>query len=91
MNATVFDTHQAVKVLRDAGADEAMAEAIVNTASAAAGAGRDMLATKADIAVLKAGLAALEGRIYRALWIQGSAIVAIFGGFIAIAAALKLL
>ena len=84
MNATVFDTHQAVKVLRDAGADEAMAEAIVNTASAAAGAGRDALATKAD-------LAALEGRIYRALWIQGSAIVAIFGGFIAIAAALKLL
>ena len=56
MNATVFDTYQAVKVLRDAGADEAMAEAIVNTASAAAGAGRDMLATKAGLAALEAKL-----------------------------------
>ena len=54
MNATVFDTHQAVKVLRDAGADEAMAEAIVNTASA--GAGHDMLATKAGLAALEAKL-----------------------------------
>ena len=56
MKATVFDTHQAVKALRDAGADEAMAEAIVNTASAAAGAGRDMIATKAGLATLEAKL-----------------------------------
>ncbi len=51
-----FDTHAAVKTLREAGADEAMAEAIVNTASAAAGADRDELATKADIADLKADM-----------------------------------
>ena len=49
MNAGAFDTHAAVKTLREAGADEAMAEAIVNTASAAAGAGHDELATKADL------------------------------------------
>ena len=36
MSAAAFDTHAAVKTLREAGADEAMAEAIVNTASAAA-------------------------------------------------------
>ena len=53
-----FDTHAAVKTLREAGADEAMAEAIVNTASAAADAGadRDELATKADIADLRADM-----------------------------------
>ena len=56
MTAAAFDTHAAVKTLREAGADEAMAEAIVNTASAAAGADRDELATKADIADLKADM-----------------------------------
>ena len=76
MDVTAFDTHRAVKALRDAGADEAMAEAIVNTASAAAGHGRDALATKADLAGLRADLGALEGRLYRALWMQGAAIVA---------------
>ena len=53
MNAMTFDTHAAVKTLREAGADEAMAEAIVNTASAAVGAGHDALATKADLAELR--------------------------------------
>ena len=68
MNAATFDTYAAVKTLREAGADEAMAEAIVNTASAAAGADREQLATKAD-------LAGLEARMYRALWIQAVAII----------------
>ena len=49
MNTATFDTYAAVKALREAGADEGMAEAIVNTASAAAGAGHDELATKADL------------------------------------------
>ncbi len=53
MSAAAFDTHAAVKTLREAGADEAMAEAIVNTASAAAGADREQLATKADLAALE--------------------------------------
>ena len=60
MSAIAFDTHAAVKTLREAGADEAMAEAIVNTAGAAAGARHDDLATKADIADTKADIAELR-------------------------------
>ena len=58
MNTAVFDTHAAVKALREAGADEAMAEAIVNTANAAAG--HDALATKADLASLRAELGTIR-------------------------------
>ena len=79
MNAATFDTYAAVKALREAGADEAMAEAIVNTASAAAGAGREQLATKAD---LETAIAGLRGELYRALWIQAAALI---GAQIAIA------
>ena len=63
MNAATFDTHAAVKALRKAGADEAMAEAIVNTASAAAGTEREQLATKGDIARLETSIERLDGRI----------------------------
>ena len=56
----------------------------------AAAADREIQATKADIAGLDARIAGLEARICRALWIQGAGIVAIVGGFIAIAAALRL-
>ena len=63
MNAATFDTHAAVKALRKAGADEAMAEAIVNTASAAAGTERKQLATKGDIARLETSIERLDGRI----------------------------
>ena len=76
MSTGAFDTHAAVKTLREAGADEAMAEAIVNTASAAAGADREQLATKADLADLKAGLAALEVRLTWRLVGLAAAIVA---------------
>ena len=76
MSAGAFDTHAAVKTLREAGADEAMAEAIVNTASAAAGADREQLATKADLADLKAGLAALQVRLTWRLVGLAAAIVA---------------
>ena len=79
MNAATFDTYAAVKTLREAGADEAMAEAIVNTASAAAGADREQLATKAD---LETAIAGLRGELYRALWIQAAALI---GAQIAIA------
>ena len=76
MSAGAFDTHAAVKTLREAGADEAMAEAIVNTASAAAGADREQLAAKADLADLKAGLTALEVRLTWRLVGLAAAIVA---------------
>ena len=70
MNAAAFDTHAAVKVLREAGADEAMAEAIVNTASAAAGAGHDDLATKADLRTAIEPLAT-KAEIRNLQWVVG--------------------
>ena len=79
MNTATFDTYAAVKTLREAGAYEAMAEAIVNTASAAAGADREQLATKAD---LETAITGLRGELYRALWIQAAALI---GAQIAIA------
>ena len=74
MNAATFDTHAAVIALRDAGIDETQAEAIVNTVRDAAGTSRDELATKAE---LTAAIAVLRADLYRALWIQGGAVVAI--------------
>ena len=80
MNSATFDTCAAVKTLREAGADEAMAEAIVNTASAAAGADREALATKTDLDALEsrvdAKLAALEARLTWRLVGIAAAIVA---------------
>ena len=84
MNAAAFDTHQAVRRLEAAGIETRHAEAIVSEMRDV-GAGtldRDQLATKADLEPLatKAELAGLEARMYRALWIQGGAIVAILTG-----------
>ena len=79
MNASTFDTLAAADRLCDAGFDDAQTRAIVDIHRDAG----EGVATKAD-------LAAPREDIYRALWIQGVGIVAIIGGFIAIAAALKL-
>ncbi len=57
MGVLAFDTHKAVKVLQDAGADEHLAEAVVNTIGSAMG---ENIATKVDIAELKAEIAELE-------------------------------
>ena len=79
MNAATFDTYTAAKRLRDAGFDERQAEAAVSMVRDAAGADREQLATKADLDALEsrvdAKLAALEARMYRALWIQAVAII----------------
>ena len=80
MAASTFDTLAAADKLRTAGFDDAQARAIVDVHRDAG----EQVATKADLAELRAD-------IYRALWIQGAGIVAIIGGFIAIAASLKLL
>ena len=53
MTALAFDTHQAVKALTAAGADEALAEAVVATVGDAVGGN---VATKADLAEVKAEL-----------------------------------
>ena len=57
MGVLAFDTHKAVKVLQDAGADEHLAEAVVNTIGSAMG---ENVATKADTTELKAEIAELK-------------------------------
>ncbi len=77
MSTATFDTYAAVKTLREAGADEAMAEAIVNTASAAAGAGHDELATKVDLRAAieplatKADIASVRAELGTVRWVVG--------------------
>ena len=65
MTSPGFDTFSAARALETAGVERPQAEAI---ASAIGHSGE--YATKAD-------LVALESRMYRALWIQGGAVVAI--------------
>ena len=82
MNGTTFDTLAAAKTLREAGFENRQAEAVASVMRHATRlrgcrlADRDTLATKADIAALRADM-------YRALWIQGA-------GLVAVMAALKL-
>ena len=83
MAASTFDTLAAADELRDAGFDDKQVRAIIEIHRRAG----EPLATRAD---LKADLEALEGRLCRALWIQGTGIVLVIGSFIAIAAALRL-
>ncbi len=69
MVSVTFDTHRVVKDLRDAGFDEAQAEAVVNALGSAVD--RDVVkpgdlkefATKADIAELRTEMKALELRL----------------------------
>ena len=84
MAASTFDTLSAAQDLEAAGIERKHAEAIAKVVDH----GDERAATKAD---LEAAIAGLRADLYRALWIQGVGIVAIVGGFIAIAASLKLL
>ena len=68
--ATTFNPLEAVRDLEAAGVERKQAEAHAEALRQAATADRDEFATKADIAELRADL-------YRALWIQGGAIIAI--------------
>ena len=67
-----FDAFSAARALEAAGVERSQAETI---ASAIAHTGET--ATKNDVVALKADLSNLEARMYRALWIQGGAIVGI--------------
>ena len=60
MNTATFDTCTAAKHLRDAGFDERQAEAAVSMVRDAVGAGREQLATKADLAAVRADVADLK-------------------------------
>ncbi len=93
MATLAFDTHAAVEMLREAGFEEAQAEAVVATVGG--GAMGENVATKADIQALKADLAAtkadiqaleqrmtahIAGRfevLYRNLWAMAVGIVAV--------------
>ena len=60
MNAMAFDTHKHVKALKEAGAAEALAEALVATVGAVAG---ENLATKAGLAEVKADIVELKADV----------------------------
>ena len=62
MPSATFDTHEAVKALSEAGLDERQAEAITATVRDAVTQGA---AASADIADVRADLAALEARLTR--------------------------
>ena len=63
MSTTAFDTHQAVRRLEASGIETRQAETMVAEMRDAAGADRGEFVTR--------------GELYRALWIQGTGIVAI--------------
>ena len=77
VTTTAFDTLAYARRLKEAGVDEAQAEA---HAEAVRDAVTEGVATTADIVRLEAkietGLAALEARMHRALWMQAGVIVA---------------
>ena len=77
MTARTFNPLAAARDLEAAGIERRHAEAIAEGMRQAAAADHDELATKADLAALRADLAELRADLYRALWIQGGAIVAI--------------
>ena len=68
MTASTFDALAAARDLEAAGIERRQAEAIAEGMRRAAGADHAELATKADLAELRADL-------YRALWIQAAALI----------------
>ncbi len=74
-DAAAFDTLATARKLKAAGFNDAQAEA--EAVAEAVRAGRGELATKADIASLKADIAGLEARFYRAMLWQCAFTVAV--------------
>lgn len=83
MSALAFDTHKAVTALKQAGFEEAQAEAVVTTMGEALGGN---VATKADVAAvqakLEADIATLRtemaeqfAALYKQLWLMAVGIV----------------
>ncbi len=60
MSSLAFDTHKAIKDLEGAGANEKLAEVVVTTISTAI---NENVATKGDIADLKADIKAVRGKM----------------------------
>ena len=74
MTASTFNPLEAARDLEAAGIEAEHAEAIAEGMRRAVSADRDEFATKADLAALEARMTAT---LYRALWFQGGAIIAI--------------
>lgn len=81
MASVAFDTYKAVKALKKAGFEEVQAEAVVVTVGEAVG---ENVATKADMAELRAEIAGLKADVasdfkvlYRHLWIMAASIVGV--------------
>ena len=85
MNTVTFDTLKASRNLKAAGFDEPQADAIIDTFGDAFS---DTVATKTDIAKLegftkaeiagiKTEIQATKAEMFRALWIQGAALVGV--------------
>ena len=72
MTASTFDALGATRDLEAAGIERRQAEAIAEGMRRAAGADHAELATKADLAELRA---ATRADLYRALWIQAAALI----------------
>ena len=75
MTGAAFDTLTTARELEAAGVERRQAEAHAEALRRAVSADREQLATKADLAELRADLAGLETRMYRALWIQAAALI----------------
>ena len=81
MTTIAFDTYKAVKALKKAGFEEVQAEAVVATVGEAMG---ENVATKADMAEIRAEIAGLRAEVandfkilYRHLWILAASIVGV--------------
>lgn len=87
-----FDALATGRELRAAGVEDRQTEAIAAGMRRAAIAGREGLATKADLDVLRAHIdarfAVFEARVSRALWVQGWSVIFIMAGLMSIAALL---
>ena len=82
MTTIAFDTRKAVRNLQAAGFAEVQADAFTDTVATKTDIAEvktelKSMATKAEIAEVKAEIGRLEGRVFRALWIQGAGIVGI--------------
>jgi len=79
MAETAFDTLAAARDLKDAGVEPGYAEAIANAVRAAANAGREELATKADLApfATKTDFAKLELRMTNKLYAVAAGLAAL--------------
>ena len=85
---SAFDSFASVRRLREAGADERLAEAVVGVVRHAVSTERETLATKADIADLKIEMVGIEARMANRLVLAVVGVVAANAAFLGAAVAL---